>query len=583
MKKIKIFVSLCLITVLTSSLFSTATLADSLASSSEYMAPYGATAEFDLNVQNDDAIEDFISAEVLEMPEPFSVEDFIHTEYFASMDLESRREFESKLEAFTSEVSGRAEQGADYDYPLVFDFSYEIVWDVMPDVELESYYDSNIYQESMQELNGIEEIDVFDMQQVQPLDVFAADLRVLNLRTTGRPPLTFGTRYDFTFLIQNLGRANAANTVVRLYLGLGHIGTINLGTIPANAQGNVNFSFGLSVGDQGGPRMLTARASTTTHDINPNLSYTASIIEWQPTVQFIDLAVHDLSNRTSGSQPFRVGDTQTFQVVIVNWGNIASDAPIFTVLVNGGSIGLTNVNLPRLPAGHGVNFPFAITTNRSGNFDFTASTRDRNRRDIDYRNNELSRRFVSIPDGCGYNWRRFGGDANNITLNLKYPDLNANNMQTWARQWNGIVDGVRITNVSHNLNNATTYVVVAEMTEDNYFYRPGRRYLFGYFQPLNSNILGRHRNGRIWLNERYWYNTPPTLQPNFHRGLVIHEVGHLLGLGHPHDWRDGGNTDCIDYAVMQSPVLDQNNRVQRGLWATNVTEHDREALRRRFR
>ena len=184
------------------------------------------------------------------------------------------------------------------------------------------------------------------------------------------------------------------------------------------------------------------------------------------------------------------------------------------------------------------------------------------------------------PDGCGWNWNRFRGNGSNITINLAYPDINANLFRSWSRQWNGIVSGVEITEVDHNVNNATAYVVVYEFTDQS------RRGWYGYFQPLNWSLIdGGHQNGRIGLNEQFWYEPPSYLVNHFgtmtgyRRALVIHEVGHLLGLGHPFDVNDGGNPLCLDYAVMQSPA---NSRFGYVLWSTNVTEHDRVAMRRRF-
>lgn len=122
------------------------------------------------------------------------------------------------------------------------------------DVEIE-FFEGSDDQVAMDQIEEAlaEEIEItkndfenMDIGIEDKISAFAAgiDLKVDNLTISGSTPLIPYEKYSCTVSISNAGSTTASNVKMRIIHNSNIIDTVNIGTVPGNSSGTVNFTYG---------------------------------------------------------------------------------------------------------------------------------------------------------------------------------------------------------------------------------------------------------------------------------------------------------------------------------------------------
>jgi hypothetical protein len=360
----------------------------------------------------------------------------------------------------------------------------------------------------------------------------------------------------FDFFIANTGTLNANAVHVRMYLDDQFQGLMTLGMIPANASGTASFSFRLG-GNHGGSRTMRLTTTTSTPVSNFDNNTTSRTFRWQVVPGFVDLQVEGINNLVSGNNPFIATNPQIYSAVVYSGGTLSAISTNAEFSIDGQIV--SEFYIGTMPPSYWIELRWTINLVRSGSYRFQVTARDRS-----LNTGSSHRTFVVLPDGCGV-WSRTLVDGVNTTRNISiqvdHPNITpVDFVRDAANEWNNISSNIHISTVGTNLAGTPTVNIWTRNLAD--------QAIGGYFSPNTER--GNFTGGYIAICSTSWFNAGSGHPWRKH--IIVHEIGHLLGLSHPFDLREGmgGNAFCRDFAAMQYPPLS----------TANVTAHDRAALRR---
>jgi|GEM_PF-2240359 len=616
-RKVKTFLSLSMVLLLTFSLFP-ATIAahnhDHVLDITFHPDEYG---------HFDDLIEDDIWGEITGFSEPIPIEEFLSSELAVSLDAEVRMELDSlvpmlranradsfmsayahieELSITTSRIVNGVEiaelilssefENVEIDVTVqelsleqmiasmqMYNISFQHMHDVqrienemqnayvLPEYKnvydaQHEYLDMQYVDQSIDDILHADGRIISDTQLIQPANL-VADLAVWGLSSPDRQPFSFDRNYSFSFIIGNIGSLTASNVRTRLYLANNYILTMNHGFIQPNQAFQFSFNLGLNSGNVGGRHEMVVDVSTSTLEINLSNNRMSTFFEWQRGQQTADLAVLQIhsNNGRGNDQDFTAAVMQNFSASVFNFGNSPAHNSIFNLHVNG--VPAVSGTLPTIPVGQSLEVFFSLRISRSGSHQFRANLQAQGIVDPNLNNNTVIRSLRAFPDGCGLWDLRFVGHNRAILLSVDDPGIPFHTVQNAVNQWSGISSSIFFNSLVVGNSSANAFITTARIPYEG---------VGGYFRATNTNLINRtFTHGYIAICENNWSGGNSW----WDRHVMIHEIGHLLSLGHPHETdRWDGNPFCHDFAVMQGAG---NN-----LWTDHVTEHDRVALRRRF-
>lgn len=492
-----------------------------------------------LNNYSGDDLRDEIVIESIKFSQPMPIEEFLASEDAASLSPETRREIEEKLEVGKS-PNNEAVQFSNSAYTIdVVDFTFE------PDEKI----DVSIIPAGEMTLKDYVYLfrPEFLAEEGSNSGVSASsqcDLYVNNLySSSGSQPFAINSPYNFTFTIGNSGPADAAGVTCDVYLDNDYAGALNFGTIPANTSGNVTIAISVGYGGYGGLRTLKINAGTLTPDSSYLNNGISRAFTWKKNV---DLVTDDLQNHTSGDTPFEATISQVYSVLVFNYGKDTATSPCAELKVysNNNLLLTDEFDLPELPERYVSVLSWNQSIYRSGHYTFQVTSKDRiDTVDADPSDNTIAKTFECIPDGCGISsLYTLVGDTTNISLSVIDSRLDVSDVASAAQEWNGITREIHIEIVERDLLNPTCTITVSEASLGN----------GGYFRP---NFLPNYTGGRIVII----CDNPDS------RHVMVHEIGHLVSLLHPHE----DNPLYYDDSSMQYNL---------SLWKDYVTPHDKRAL-----
>jgi len=488
--------------------------------------------------------------ELLEISEPIPIAEFLASSMAVDLDAESRVVLEEAYAAF-SQRDGDEAQYAEYEFILgdayiTLDTGEVIELEFTPASEIDSALRREIgarFEEQSQTENVETDLDAYSYIDEEVGILSIANLTPSNLRTYASQPLAFNVSHEFVFNLSNNGPWTTG-IPADIFLDGNFIGSIMLNNIPANFSGSVRFNFGINAGGVGGNRQMVVFIGNRS---------ASRVFQWRPTVQTVVLEALGIESTVN---PIIAAEQNGngFSAFIANIGNAPATTAWADFYLNGERVG--SLRLATIQPNHVVQVTWRLGgINRSGSYLIGMRTWSPT-------SNMTSRIFNFRPDGCGLWVNRLNPTvARNIRISVNDVRINDTLIGNWSRQWNNITpNSVNISHVGRSLDSYTVYVVTNIFPDD-------RELWAGYFQANRSGVF---TGGYISYN-RTWWNAA---NENMRRAVTIHEVGHLLGLGHPNQPGEmGGNALCqcstIMYYRLQTDV-------------TNVTDHDRQALRVRF-
>jgi len=475
---------------------------------------------------------------------PVPIEQFMITDAYASLDEATHLRIEEKLNKHKKQKTEQQQRADD-------------VLLTIEDASLVEKYGIKFIPSKEAPLNEYR----YDISQSNEPTRTTCDLYVSGLSCSlGSKPIPINKSTTFSFAMGNNGSVGAVGTILLLYVDVGsastYIGLLTFGTFPANYNQNfaIALTFGLSW--QGGSKVLRLEAQTSTPDSNLGNNTTSKSFIWQNN---LDLAVYTLlkspgpAGKMTGTSPY------SFSFDIVNFGLDNTATKTYALVevrdfASGSLLYNDKLYLPTLKPGQKVNVQFPVQVNRSGVYKINAIAGDDVNDDTDPDDNVIWDKYTCIPDGCGTWFASLACDKTDIRISVNDTKITLASVQSAANQWNGISSHINISSVGEYLPISTCTIVSGPVANSS----------GGLFTPSLIS-LSDYIGGIIIIN-----NAPHGSGAWFDRYVLVHEIGHLVSLHHPHE----ANPICADYAAMQYDT--------KGLWSDTVTEHDKIALRNKW-
>jgi len=383
--------------------------------------------------------------------------------------------------------------------------------------------------------------EMTDMETRSLVQFNVTDIRVF--QGLGNIPPQANVLTHIIFDVENNGMSGVHNPTVTLYSNGFSIGTLILTSFfPGNAEGT--FTLTLQSGFSAGPHNIGVRVSggNSNHLLVRPFTFHGGAAR-------LDVA----SITRSALVPAITMRAQQYSVRITNTGTGRSvDNTPTDIHVNNQLLG--RLNIPWLDPGDSVTFTFDLTFSMRGTYTVRAATPHN------------YRALITFIDFDTELWAGRWSAANARSLIVDASQAARGNFTIGQLEaylaWNGITSNVHLSRLVNETYERHIRILTA-------------------FHPTNPNVAGwanvYRREGTQVVRITNVYTDPstfvrgdtfirPDLTGDLLRGVIIHEFGHLLGIGH---------TICMDLSVMTaSPVSN---------FRTQVMPHDEHNLRMRYR
>jgi len=513
---------------------------------------------------------------IMTVSEPISFEEILRSEHVHDLDEDLRQKIENALaqnispaESFQIidptayiEVGAITIQGLP---PESFHYMFDI--DIASDMD----YSSN---ETV-----LDSMLIDDDYMITPASFFA-DLAVWGLTTSSSQPLAHDVPHFFQFQVGNFGNITAQNVLARVYLGQLHLITFDLEFIIPGHAYTVTFPLNISSNANiGGAQELAIVVSTTSPEVNLANNRESRLFAWAQVHRFIDLAVTQInSNNGIGNGRFTAAIFQNFYAVVYNFGNMPANNVVISLWIDNQQMFIESPLGSPMPAHSSLEVHFhPIRVPRSGNYLFYVRIDDTRLHDVNPVNNRFHRFLLAEPDGCGLSRETTLTSFQGITVRVACGRIGNLRVQQAVSAWRGITPNVTFAS-SASIHAGTEDANITVYSSDDFPVG-----VYGAIRPRQGYLRDRVN---VLINETYWrdleLNRPYLDQhsaENFRMAILKHEIGHVIGLGHPcyNDYNinghfNYGNDFCRDPAIMRRTVE---------TFSHFVTEHDRVALIRR--
>ena len=389
------------------------------------------------------------------------------------------------------------------------------------------------------------------------IDVYASSLKLASGQSTSLKALT---NYKFTVALGNNGSTSASNVILRVTHNGASIGDINLGTIPANSSGTVNFEY---AGLKHGSNTLgaTLDPNKVLADTNRNNNSTSASFTTTGTIDLQATSLTAQSGRTTTQ-------SVNFDFSVTNIGTRNAPASTMRITIGGQP---NNLSLPAINVGYRVSGSFSVTFNVSGTHTVLMNIDPQNLISESNKTNNSRSVNVTIAQNTDL-WAGKWPNATNLTVYITSgaQDLFTKSVLSSYTVWNGRNSKVNFGSPTYSTNDNSSLdkidVFVTALSGDT----------LATCQVENSGgALTDHFNdsqpyikARIYLDSRTDTNSRlSNRDAELQRKTIRHEFGHAIGLAHP---------TCLDPALMHQGTSNSYNR-------TTIAAHDEHNMNAKYK
>lgn len=429
------------------------------------------------------------------------------------------------------------------------------------DVEIE-FFEGSDDQVAMDQIEEAlaEEIEItkndfenMDIGIEDKISAFAAgiDLKVDNLTISGSTPLIPYEKYSYTVSISNAGSTTASNVKMRIIHNSNIIDTVNIGTVPGNSSGTVNFTYG---GLKHGANVMAIVLDPNNElpDINRNNN---SIYKTFNATGRIDLVAAEVK----AHQIQETAQQTIFIFSVTNVGTAPAGNFQVAIYIDGEQAGTMNVD--GLDSYHKYTSYFGVKFYHSGTHTVRMVVDPNNLITESNKTNNTASSSLEVPQNTDL-WAGRQSDPANITVNISASAAELYERSTLSSylDWNNRTSRVNFAKPTYSTHNNSTNSTIDVFTEEMidttlaycHVYHDERR-VTDYFNDTSS-----YTKAVIYLDSRTDKGLLSYTDENRRIKTIRHEFGHALGLAHP---------TCSDTAIMHQGYGNTFN-------STNVTAHD---------